>query len=73
MRIQADDDEILDEAIVAIGCTVTWSANDSARTPRSAANPAIGLDNIHDCARLGHDVEEVLHVNRIAAVRFGFV
>jgi hypothetical protein len=23
--------------------------------------------------RLGHDVEEVLHVNRIAAVRFGFV
>jgi hypothetical protein len=23
--------------------------------------------------RLGHDVEEVLHVNRTAAVRFGFV
>jgi hypothetical protein len=23
--------------------------------------------------RLGHDVEEVLHVNRTGAVRFGFV
>jgi len=73
MRVQLDDDEILDEAIVAIGCTGHLVSERTVHEPLDQQRiRAIGVDNIRPL-RLGHDVEEVLHVNRIAAVRFGFV
>jgi hypothetical protein len=73
MRVQLDDDEILDEAIVAIGCTGHLVGERTVHEPlgQQRIRP-IGVDNIRPL-RLGHNVEEVLHVNRTGAVRFGFV
>ncbi len=73
MRVQLDDDEILDEAIVAIGCTGHLVSERTVHEPLDQQRiRAIDVDNIRPLG-LGHDVEEMLHVNRIAAVRFGFV
>jgi len=73
MRVQLDHYEILDEAIVAIGCTGHLVGERTVHEPLGQQRiRAIGVDNIRPL-RLGHDVEEVLHVNRTGAVRFGFV
>ena len=73
VRVQFDDDEVIDEAIVAIGRTGHLVSERTVHEPLDQQRiRAVGVDNL-DPLRTGHDVEEVLHVNRTADARFGFV
>ena len=72
LRVQFDDDKVLDEPIVAIGGPGHLVRERTVHEPLDDQRiRAVGVYNIRPL-RLGHDVEEVLHVNRTAAVRFGF-
>ena len=72
VRVQFDDDEVLDEAIVAIGRTGHLVRERAVHEPFDQQRIwAIGVDNVGPL-RTGHDVEEVLHVSRTGAVPFGF-
>ena len=72
VRVQFDDDEVLDEAIVAIGRTGYLVRERAVHEPSDQQRiRAIGVDNVGPL-RTGHDVEEVPHVSRTGAVPFGF-
>jgi hypothetical protein len=73
LRVQFDDDEVLDEAIVAIGCTGHLVRERTVHEPLDQQRiRSVGVNNIGPL-RTRHDVEEARHVNRTAAVRFWFV
>ena len=68
IRVQFDDDEVIDEAIVAIGRTGHLVHIRAVHEPFDEQRiRAVGVHNVGP-PRTGHDVEEVLHVSRTAAV-----
>jgi hypothetical protein len=72
VRVQFDDDEVLDEAIVTIGRTGYLVREGAVHEPFDEQRiRAVGVDNVGPL-RARHDVEEVLHVSRTAAVPFAF-